>query len=68
MEKADTEEVTLDTKAEAESEPQPQPQPKPVPATVESDPAAEAFARLEGELALMRRGGMARRPRKDRAS
>lgn len=49
MDNADTEEVTLDIKAEAETEPQP----KPVP--VESDPAAEAFARVEGELALMRR-------------
>lgn len=49
MDNADTEEVTLDIKAEAEAEPQP----KPVP--VDSDPAAEAFARLEGEMALMRR-------------
>ena len=49
MENPDTEEVTLDIKAEPEAEPQP----KPVP--VECDPAAEAFARLEGELALMRR-------------
>ena len=49
MDNADTEEVTLDIKAEAEAELQP----KPVP--VESDPAAEAFARLEGEMALMRR-------------
>lgn len=49
MENTDTEEVSLDIKAEAEAEPQPK------PAEVESDPAAEAFARLEGELALMRR-------------
>jgi hypothetical protein len=49
MDNDDTQEVTLDIKAEAEAEPQPE------PATVESDPAAEAFARLEGELALMRR-------------
>ena len=49
MDNSDTEEVTLDIKAEAEAEPQPK------PAEVESDPAAEAFARLEGELALMRR-------------
>ena len=49
MDNADTEEVKLDIKAEPEAEPQP----KPVP--VERDPAAEAFARLEGELALMRR-------------
>jgi hypothetical protein len=49
VDNADTEEVTLDIKAEAEAEPQPK------PAEVESDPAAEAFARLEGEMALMRR-------------
>ena len=49
MENTDTEEVTLDIKAEAEAEPQPKPAP------VDSDPAAEAFARLEGEMALMRR-------------
>jgi Family of unknown function (DUF6118) len=49
VDNADTEEVTLDIKAEAEDEPQP----KPVP--VESDPAAAAFARLEGEMALVRR-------------
>lgn len=49
MEKADTEEVTLDIEEEAEAEAKP----KPVP--VESDAAAEAFARLEGEMALMRR-------------
>lgn len=51
MENTDTEEVKLDIKAEAEAEAEPQPEPVPV----ESDPAAEAFARLEGELALMRR-------------
>jgi Family of unknown function (DUF6118) len=49
MENTNAEEVTLDIEAEAEAEPQPK------PAEVESDPAAEAFARLEGELALMRR-------------
>ncbi len=49
MDNADTEEVTLNIEAEAETEPQPK------PAEVESDPAAEAFARLEGEMALMRR-------------
>ncbi len=49
MDNADTEEVTLDIEEEAEAELQPK------MATVESDPAAEAFARLEGELALMRR-------------
>ena len=59
MEKADTEEVTLDIEEEAEAEAEPKPRPKrkakPRLAKVESDPAAEAFARLEGELALMRR-------------
>ncbi len=49
MENTDAEEVTLDIEAEAESEPQPK------PVLVEIDPAAEAFARLEGEMALMRR-------------
>lgn len=51
MDNADTEEVTLSIEAEAEAHAEPQPK----PTTVESDPAAEAFARLEGELALMRR-------------
>jgi Family of unknown function (DUF6118) len=59
MENADTEEVTLDIEEEAEAEAKPKPKPKrkakPRVAKVESDPAAEAFARLEGELALMRR-------------
>lgn len=45
MENADNEEVTLDMEVE----------PEPEPAKVEIDQAAEAFARLEGELALMRR-------------
>ena len=45
MENADPEEVTLDMEVEAEPE----------PAKVEIDQAAEAFARLEGEMALMRR-------------
>lgn len=45
MENADTDEVTLDIEVE----------PEPEPAKVEIDQAAEAFARLEGELALMRR-------------
>jgi hypothetical protein len=45
MENADPEEVELEIETEADaSAPE-----------VESDPAAEAFARLEGELALMRR-------------
>lgn len=45
MENAETEEVTLDMEIE----------PEPEPAKVEIDQAAEAFARLEGEMALMRR-------------
>ena len=45
MENADTDEVTLDIEVE----------PEPEPAKVEIDQAAEAFARLEGEMALMRR-------------
>ena len=45
MENADTEEVKLDMEVE----------PEPEPAKVEIDQAAEAFARLEGEMALMRR-------------
>jgi Family of unknown function (DUF6118) len=61
MENTDAEEVTLDIEQEAEAEAKPKPKPtpkrkaKPRLAKVESDPAAEAFARLEGELALMRR-------------
>lgn len=57
MDNADTEEVTLDIEEEAEAEAKPRPKRKAKPrlAQVESDPAAEAFARLEGELALMRR-------------
>ena len=61
MENTDAEEVTLDIEEEAEAgaKPKPKPRPKrkakPRLAKVESDPAAEAFARLEGELALMRR-------------
>lgn len=59
MENTDAEEVTLDIGEEAEAEAKPKPRAKrkakPRLAKVESDPAAEAFARLEGELALMRR-------------
>lgn len=57
MENTDAEEVTLDIEEEAEAEAKPRPKPKAKPrlAKVESDPAAEAFARLEGEMALMRR-------------
>ena len=45
------EEVTLDMEAEAEDEVKPEPQ----PAEPNIDPATEAFARLEGEMALVRR-------------
>lgn len=46
MDTNDTEDVKLEI----------EPEPEPVPATAgQRDPAAEAFARLEGELALMRR-------------
>ena len=45
MENAETEDVTLDIEVEAE----------PGPAKVEIDQAVEAFARLEGEMALVRR-------------
>jgi hypothetical protein len=59
MENADAEEVTLDIEEEAEVDaklkPRPKRKAKPRLDKVESDPAAEAFARLEGELALMRR-------------
>ena len=59
MDNPDTEEVTLDIEEEAEAEANPKPRPKrkakPRLANVESDPAAEAFARLEGEMALVRR-------------
>jgi hypothetical protein len=44
MEQTDTDEVELDTEIDTEAD-----------AETESDPAAEAFARLEGEMALMRR-------------
>ncbi len=59
MENTNTEEVTLDIEEEDEAEAKPKPRPKrkakPRLGKAESDPAAEAFARLEGELALMRR-------------
>ncbi len=65
MDKVESEEVMLDVEPEPEpmpepmhepaSEPASEPAPVPEPAQVESDPAAEAFAQLEGELALMRR-------------
>lgn len=46
---ADDVELTLDL------EPEPEPDPDPLTSDTVTDPAAEAFARLEGELALMRR-------------
>lgn len=46
MEQTDTDEVELDTEIDTEAD---------AIGEVESDPAAEAFARLEGEMALMRR-------------
>lgn len=48
MENAEPEDVELEIEAEADAKDGPVPE-------VEDDPAAEAFARLEGELALMRR-------------
>lgn len=46
---ADDVELTLNL------EPEPEPDPDPLTSDTVTDPAAEAFARLEGELALMRR-------------
>ena len=46
---ADDVELTLDL------EPEPEPDPDPLTSDTATDPAAEAFARLEGEMALMRR-------------
>ena len=46
MDQTDTDEVALDTEIETEADPL---------AQAERDPAVEAFARLEGEMALMRR-------------
>ncbi|MBK7284938.1 MAG: hypothetical protein IPI83_11650 [Sphingomonadales bacterium] len=51
MNNANTEEVKLDMEAEAEDEVKPEPQ----PAEPNIDPATQAFARLEGEMALVRR-------------
>ncbi|WP_298602777.1 DUF6118 family protein [uncultured Sphingorhabdus sp.] len=55
MDNADTEEVTLDMGAEPEPKPEPAKVEQAANAETEADPAAEAFARLEGEMALMRR-------------
>ena len=46
MDQTDTDQVELDTEIDTETD---------TDVEVESDPAAEAFARLEGEMALMRR-------------
>lgn len=48
MEQTNTDEIELDTEIETDTEAD-------AVAEVVSDPAAEAFARLEGEMALMRR-------------
>ena len=53
MEDDHIEEVQLDLEVEEPPAPQPQPQPQPE-AVTETDPATEAFARLEGEMAMMR--------------
>lgn len=59
MDNTDTEDVTLDLKEEAEPEVQAEPEPATVEQAAivetEADPATEAFARLEGEMALVRR-------------
>lgn len=60
MDNADIEEeISLDLKEEAEPEAQAKPEPAKVEQAAnfetEADPAAEAFARLEGEMALVRR-------------
>ena len=56
MESTDTEEVQLDLEAEADTETGAEVQAEVSPdPEVQNDPATEAFARLEGEMALMRR-------------
>jgi hypothetical protein len=59
MDNAETEEVTLDLKEQAEPVTQAKPEPAKVKQAAhteaEADPAAESFARLEGEMALVRR-------------
>jgi hypothetical protein len=59
MDNTENDEVTLDLKEEAEAEVQAKPEPAKVKQAAntepEADPAAEAFARLEGEMALVRR-------------
>ncbi|MEZ5679686.1 MAG: DUF6118 family protein [Erythrobacter sp.] len=51
----DTDDVELTLDLEPEPEPELDPDPDPAIPDTAGDPAAEAFARLEGELALMRR-------------
>ena len=46
---------TDDVELPLDLEPEPEPEPDPATLDTAGDPAAEAFARLEGELALMRR-------------
>lgn len=46
---------TDDVELPLDLEPEPEPEPDPATPDTAGDPAAEAFARLEGELALMRR-------------
>ncbi len=53
MEDDDIEEVQLDLEVEEPPAPQPEPEPE-LEAAEESDPATEAFARLEGEMAMVR--------------
>jgi Family of unknown function (DUF6118) len=53
MDKPDAEEVALDMEAEVEVEAEAKPEPQ--PAEPDIDPATQAFARLEGEMALVRR-------------
>lgn len=59
MDNTENDEVTLDLKDETDPEVQVEPEPAKVGQTAdtepEADPATEAFARLEGELALVRR-------------
>lgn len=55
MEDDHIEEVQLDLEVEEPPAPQPDSEPEPEPDVVEeSDPATEAFARLEGEMAMVR--------------
>lgn len=59
MDNAENDEVTLELKVESKPEAQAEPEPAKVEQATDTepevDPAAEAFARLEGEMALVRR-------------